>query len=136
MKKLLLIFLSPLLSGCGGFGLGETPGPKYDIKLFGSYIKEVGNSYHLFSIGQQCDNPVYPEGTPYIDTLTIDDKLYRQVFFVQVIPKKLHKTAKNLDNLIPCVLREIMVKGDTARKQMPGYGERKFLVVENVVGFI
>lgn len=37
---------------------------------------------------------------------------------------------------LSCALQEIMVKGDTARKQMPGFEERKFKKGENVVGFI
>jgi hypothetical protein len=133
MKKIVLLFvlsISIMISGC--YPVYKLP--KHDVSMFGSYIKEVGNLYHLFSRGQQCDNPVYPEGTPYIDSLTVDEKIYRGVFFVQVIPDNLHKNAKNLDNLIPCVLRDIMAN-DSVRKEMPGFGSRKFLVVEKVVGF-
>jgi hypothetical protein len=138
MKKIFFCLIVVFLSGCNLFPekIGKVGrGPKHDVSMFGSYIKEVGNSYHLFSIGQQCDNPVYPEGTPYVDTLTVDGKLYRQVFFVQVIPKNLDKNAKNLENLVPCVLRDIMAN-DSVRKEMPGFGNRRFLVIEKVVGLM
>lgn len=136
MKKIVLLFflsISIMISGC------EYPVyklPKHDVSMFGSYIKEVGNSYHLFSRAQEnCNNgTTYAENAPFIDTLTVDGKMYRHVFFVQVIPKNLDKKAKNLDNLIPCVLRDIMAN-DSVRKEMPGFGRRKFLVIEDVVGF-
>lgn len=137
MYKILLFFVGclTLLNSCDLFRPVERPS-KHDVLLFGSFIKEVDNSYHLFSRAQEnCNNGVsYAENAPYIDTLTVEGKLYRHVFFVQVIPAKLDKNYKNLENLVPCVLRDIYVDGDTLRKEITGFGTRKFLVAENVVG--
>lgn len=126
MKKLLVCLSITILSGCGA-----EVGPKYNVLAFGSFIKETDNDFYLFSKFQQCEDS--PEGIPYQDTLSVDGKLYYQVFFVKIIPKKLHKDFRNL-GMVPCSLREIYSKGDTIRNQVPGFGERKFLVVDNVVG--
>lgn len=126
MKKILFCLSIMALLGCGG----EVP-PKHNVRVFGSYIKETRNDLHLFSKFQQCE--VSQEEIPYQDTLSVDGKLYYKVFFVEIIPKKLHKDFKNL-GMVPCSLRDIYSKRDTVRKQVPGFGERKFLVVEDVVG--
>lgn len=127
MKKLLVCLSTVVLSGCG---IGEV-GPKYKVLMYGSHIKETGNDLHIFSRTLPCDD--LPQGITYQDTLSVDGKLYNQVFFVRIIPKKLHKNYRNLD-LELCEMRNIFSKEDTVRKQVPGFGERKFLVVENVVG--
>ena len=105
--------------------------------MFGYYIKEVCNPYHLLSREQKnCNNGVsYAENAPFINSLTVDGKVYRYVFFVQVIPKNPHKNVKKIDNLLPCVHRSIMAN-DSLRKEMQVFGVRKFLVIENVVGFL
>jgi hypothetical protein len=133
MKKIFFCLAVVFLSGCDLFPgkIGKVSiSPKSDITTRGSYILSTGNEYHLFS-KIYCNDP-YPENV-FIDTLTVEGKLYQQVFFVRIIPENLDKDFKNL-NMTPCSLREIYSKGDTIRKQMPGFSERKFLVVENVVG--
>lgn len=125
MKKLLVYFSIMLLSSCGA-----EVGPKYNVLAFGSFIKEVGNDFYLFS-KYECD-PVFANPL-YLDTLSVDSKLHHGVFFVKIIPQKLHKNFRNLD-MVQCSLREIYSRGDTLRKQVPGFGERDFLVVDNVVG--
>ena len=52
---------------------------------------------------------------------------------MKIIPKELDKDFKDL-GMTPCSLRDIYSRADTVRKQVPGFGDRKFLVVENVVG--
>jgi hypothetical protein len=135
MKKIILLFALAVLSSCSLFperiGLVSVS-PKSDVTSRGVYIMSTGNDYHLFS-KIYCDAP-YPDNL-FIDTLMVEDKLHQQVFFVRIIPKNLDKDFKNL-NMTPCSFREIYSKGDTVRKPMPGFGDRKFLVVENVVGVI
>ena len=135
MKKVFFCFAILFLTSCELFpekiGL-VSRSPKSDVTIRGSYIKELAGDYHIFS-KRYCDG-TYLE-TAAIDTLTIDNQLYHQVYFVKIIPKNLKKDFRNL-NMTPCDVREIYAKGDTLRKQMPGYGDRKFLVVENVVGVI
>ena len=107
--------------------------PKHDVSIFGYYIKEMGNDIHLFSKYNQCDGA--HQGEAYRDTLSVDGKLYDQVFFAKIIPNKLHKDFKNL-GMKPCSSRQIYSRADSVRKKMPGFGERRFLMVENVTGVL
>lgn len=133
MKQLSFFVILFLLSACKLFpekiGKISIP-PKHDVLTFGSYIKQVDNNYHIFS-KHQCGDGYLESSFP--DTLTVNGKLYRQVFFVHIIPSKLDKDFRNLD-IVQCSLREIYSKGDTLRKSVAGFGNRQFLVVENVVG--
>lgn len=133
MKNLFIYLLLILFSGCNLFPgkiYGIDKSPSHDIRTFGSYIKEINEDYHIFS-KIECGDGYIQSSFP--DTLTVNGKLYRKVFFVHIIPSKLDKDFRNL-NIVQCSLREIFSKGDTLRKSVPGFGNRKFLVVDNVVG--
>lgn len=132
MKKILFLLLAASLCGCnlfpGSIGKVSTP-PKHKITVNGTFIKELEDNYSLFSKLLCSTSPEV-----YKDTLTVDGVVYYHVFFVKIIPDKLDKNYNNL-NFAPCSPSiEIYSKTDTVRKQVPGFGERKFLVVDDVVG--
>lgn len=132
MKKILFLLLAASLYSCslfpGSIGKVSTP-PKHKITVNGTFIRGLGDNYYLFS-KLLCDTrPEVPR-----DTLTVDGVVYHQVFFAKIISKNLDKDFNTL-NFTPCSPSiEIYSKADTVRKQVPGFGERKFLVVEDVVG--
>jgi len=132
MKKLTFLFLAVAFWSCKLFpeSIGKVDkSPKHKVRLNGTFIREVNEGYWLFS-KLSCDNK--PE--VYKDTLTLDGTVYHQVFFAKIIPEKLDKDYKNLD-LAPCSPSiDVYAKNDTLRKQVPGFGDREFLVMENVVG--
>jgi|GEM_PF-1469499 len=136
MKKLLFCFLSLFLSACDLFpeSVGKAAKqPKHDYDISGAYVAEAGNSFHIFT-RYGCDAAL-PETRPYEDTLTVDGTLYHRVIFVKIVPEQLQKNYKNLD-METCSHRKIYAKGDSVRKQVPGFGERRFLMVENVTGVL
>lgn len=136
MRKMLFCFSIVFLSGCDLFpeSIGKAARqPKHDYDIFGAYIAEAGNSFHIFT-RYGCDSAL-PETMPYMDTLTVDETLYHRVFFVKIVPEQLYKNYKNLD-METCSHRKIYAKGDSLRKQVPGFGERKFLVMTNVTGVL
>lgn len=128
MKKILIYFSIMALSGCDGNALKL---PKYDVNILGYYIKKTSDDLYLFSRIQQCDD--LSEIAWHIDTLTVDGRVYHHVFFAKIVPEKLYGNLKNIDVEL-CESRQIISNGDTLRKQVPGYGNRQFLVVEDVVG--
>lgn len=113
------------------FGCDPDVAPKSKISIFGSFVKKVGNDYYLFSKYQQCDE--IRVLSSYSDSLTVDGRLYNQVYFVKIIPKNLHKDWNSLD-MAPCSLRDVYARKDSSRQKVPGFGERKFLLIEDVVG--
>jgi hypothetical protein len=105
--------------------------PRSEISVFGSFVMNVGEDYYLFTKYQQCDE--VREVSSYNDSLTVNGRLYNQVYFVKIIPKNLHKDWNSLD-MEPCSLRDVFARKDSSRQRVPGFGEREFLVIEDVVG--
>lgn len=130
-KKILFLMAALFLTGCDLFRKIDRS-PRHKTGMHGTFIGEGGNNYYLFT-RLRCDS-VPPEVGR--DTLTLNGRLYYHVFVAEIIRSKLDKDFRDMD-FSPCGnAHEIYAKGDTVRKQVPGFGQREFLVVENVVGVL
>lgn len=135
MKKILFLLLAGSLFGCRLFsesiGKAQSPPKSVRFTIDGTFIKKEADDYYLFS--KLLCNSVKPPQV-YHDTLTVNGELYHQVFFAKIISKNLDKDYRNMNFTFCAGTNYIYSKGDSVRKEIPGYGSRKFKVLEDMVG--
>lgn len=128
MKKFIILLFCVVFWGCPGHGLNQKF-PKHDLRISSSFIQAEQDNYYLFTGHGRVISDGYVNEK---DTLTIGDSLYTFVFFAKIVPNKLHKEYDDIPS--SPLLHKLYVRGVFIRKPIPGYGNREFAVVEDVVG--
>lgn len=129
MKKLIALLACVVLWGFPGCEL-DPKYPKHDINTTALFLEEGQDKYYLFS---GMDGHIKEYFNKEEDTITVNDTLYRYVFFAKIVREKLNKRYNNVPDY-PLGQKQLFIKGGLVRKQVPGYGSREFLVAEDVVG--